>query len=358
MPRLGLRSVVAGAALAWLVAPCGARSAQLDAFASVEAGPASGCTFAPVFLPGDPYSGVYAIPSDGHTFVECGFSADSGVTEDFEAAGLASASHTASDAKYSGGANASAAYGVLGASASGTSTRAGNVSGNTAGAFGVLDDVLTITSPSQADGASGSVVFDFAVDGTLAVENAAWDPGTAQLLGTAYAFAAVRVDGALANAFRANVTLFGSQPPSTIPANAPGFDATQTATGWSFGGIAAAKSLTKLPIHFGTPFAFTAGLVVEAHPLTASDGVPGTASAAFDGGLTLTGFEVFDAAQQPVAEFSVGAESGTHYVPEADAASDELIALAALAPCVAIARRGRNVHAGSRAPEPASAELG
>jgi len=301
-----------GVVLGVSVAP--AWAAQLEAFASVEAGHAGSCITGPVFLPGgDPYSGSYGIPAD---FQACGFSADSGVADHVVSTGTASANWMASDAMFSGLAEAHASYGSVGASASGTSTRQGNFLGNASGAFGVFTDTLLVTSATHGTGANGSVVFEFAVDGQLAVDNGDFDPQVQILLGHADALLAVRLGTQLANVFRAQSTLFGNQAPSTNPPGAAGFTATQGATGWTLDGSTTAQT-GKLPIQFGTPVVFTAGLLAEAYPQTASTAT-GAASVDFFTTATLTGIQVFDVLQQPVDDAQVSAESGTQYVPEAD----------------------------------------
>jgi hypothetical protein len=84
-----------------------------------------------------------------------------------------------------------------------------------------------------------------------------------------------------------------------------------------------------LPIVFGTPFAFTAGLLAEAYPQTES-AMAGDAGVDFFTTATLTGMEVLDAGQTPIGWFQVSADSGTQYVPEAGAAAAPGAGLATL----------------------------
>jgi hypothetical protein len=320
-------------ALALLVALAGASpaaAADLEAFASVEAGSAGGCVFAPVFLPGgNPYSGVYGIPTNS-TFQGCGFSADSGVQDVKQATGPVSATWTASDAQFSGAAQASASYGSVGASASGSSTRSGNSLGDAAGAYGVFADALTVTSPSHANGTAGLVAFEFDVDGQVAVTNGAFDPGFAQLLGHADAFLALSVDGRLANVLRGDVTLEGSETPSIEPALA-GFLSTQGPTGWSFAGADSVSSASfPLPMTFGTPFALTVGLLAEAYPQTESASV-GTASVDFLTTAKLTRVFVYDSLDRPIYDFQLTSESGMVYAPEPPGATLAITAWLVLA---------------------------
>jgi len=320
-------------ALALLVALAGASpaaAAELEAFASVEAGFAGGCIFGPVFLPGgNPYSGVYGIPTNS-TFQDCGFSADSGVQDVKQVTGPVGATWTASDGQFSGNAQASASYGGVGASASGSSTRSGNSLGDAAGAYGVFTDAITLTSPTHANGTAGFVAFVFDVDGQVEVTNGAFDPGFAQLLGHADAFLALSMNGALANVFRGDVTLEGPQMPSTYPPSA-GFTETSGATGWSLAGADTVSTAgDPRAITFGTPFALTVGLLAEAYPQTESASV-GTASVDFLTTARLTQVLVYDAAQHPVSDFQLTSESGTLYAPEPPGATAAIAALGVLA---------------------------
>ena len=305
-------------------------AAQLDAFASVEAGTAGPCTVTPVFFPGGPvFSGTYGVPVD---FQACGFSADSGRSDVVEPSGAADASWIASSAQFSGASQAHAEFGVLGAMASGTNTAQGNGLGNAAGAFGAFTDTLTVTSALQPNGNGGYVVLHFGVDGQISVHNGSYDPGVQQLLGRADARVAVRVGTTPANVLVAQVVLNGPQVPSTTPLNASGFSATQEPTGWTFTGSTTAHS-PPLAIEFGTPFVFSAALLAEAYPQTESL-ASGDASADFFTTATLTQIEILDAGQTPVPRWQLSAESGTRYAPEPEAS---LAAAAALATLLALA---------------------
>jgi hypothetical protein len=303
-----------GMTFALLGAMPAAAALSIEAFASVEAGPAALCAVSSVFLPDIPFSGVYGVPAD---FQACGFSADSGQLDDVEPIGTATASWSATNTSFSGVAHGWATYGSVGASASGANGYIGNGLGNAAGAFGLFRDTITVTSATHANGTSAYIVFEFAVDGQVAVTNGDFDPGSGPLLGRADAFLAVSIGGTPMNAFRADVNLHAGQLPTTLPPNVPGFGATLEPTGRTIGGsdVVATTTLYAPYIEFGAPTPLVVGMLAEVYPQTQS-GALGSASVAFDSTATLVDIQVLDALKQPIADAQVTSESGTYYAPE------------------------------------------
>ena len=307
-----------------------ARGAQVQAFASVEAGSAGICIEAPVFLPSNPFSGVYGVPAQGSTFNSCGFDGGSGASTKTAASGPVtanwSATHSGTQGGFTGSSQAIARYGMVGAAAQGTTTMGGNFMGNAAGAYGLFSDTLTMTSPSHAAGSAGAVQFQFTVDGSISVTNGAFDPNVSMLLGHADALIGVQVNNTSAQApFNATAVLFGTQTGQVRPAG--GFT-----TG--IGSVSGTATVTTaaFPINFGVPYDLTAGLLAEAYAQTESTAT-GTAAASFLTTAKLTGIEVLDASNHVVSDFSIQSASGTAYgangvVPEPSIVTCLLLGLA------------------------------
>ena len=304
-----------------------AAAAQLEAFASVEAGFAGLCTFASVFLPGMPIAASYGMPS-GQTFQQCGFSGDSGADDEIGAA--PAASWSASAPGFSGTAQSSADFGVLQASASGTNTNAGNSLGDAAGAFALFTDTLTITSPTQADGQPGFLAFDLFFEGQIDATNGDFDPTQGPPLGGGSAIVAIVVGPQIVDTFLAEVLLNGADLPLTNP-HLPGFVATLEPTGRSLGGteVVATSSQYAPSFTFGTPFTLTVGLLAQADPRTESSAL-GTASTDFST-VRLVGVRALDVSHQPVTDDVIVSESGTQYVPEPPVGTWAFAALGVLA---------------------------
>ena len=309
MSATHLRQLVAATLAALPALSSNAPAASVEAYATVEAGFANTCLLSSLFLPGGhPFAGTLGVPAQGATFQDCGFSMNSGASNPSSATGTVNATWTASASdnsgySFTGSAAGRAAYGVFGAQASAKISSpfyTGGSLGNAAAAYGVMNDVLDITSPSHAAGTAGFIVFTFSVDGSLNAGTAA------QVANGANALIGVRLGTQEVAPFSA-IALGGDQG-TVNPSHLSGFT-------MGVGTVSGSGSVSPgdLEFFFGVPTEFQAGLYAGVRPSTAATGGSGEATVSFMSTARITGIQVLDGAMNPISDFTITAESGALY---------------------------------------------
>jgi len=197
-----------------------------------------------------------------------------------------------------GSASANAQFGKIGADAHGTFTGSGNsliVEG--AQGFGLMRETITPHSPTQADGTADVMSLKFTVHGSLSVTGA---NGTA-------AFAVVYRQDAGPNFLLAAGQAFSPGSAPSLVAGSLGDDVAGFAVG---PGTASGTDdfHAFVNVVLGTPFDFTLAMLAYVMP---GDGA--TDAVDFASSALLTGIELFDAAGNPVPDFSIESGSGTFY---------------------------------------------
>ncbi len=203
-----------------------------------------------------------------------------------------------SPVRYAGTANATATYGVLGVSATASTT--GGLTSNPSALFSSMSaamftDRLTANSPLIAQFSNGFVRYQFSIDGSLSV------PGVpaAFFFGETYVSFAVQQDaGPVFEVMNAAVRR-GALP--RISNGAP-------PAGWTSGvGSLTGGSLffsVLLPISWGTEWQLQAGMLAWAY---------GSAETNFIGTARVSGVTLYDANRREVTDFTLTSQSGTDY---------------------------------------------
>lgn len=272
---------------------------QLETFVLAEAGNTNGATgcstsgsAAPVFA----YfgsSGVF-VPGPGLAF--CGLAGS--MNSKIDAAGpLSDESSLSTVGTFL--ASTHSRYGFVRASSH--AALAGSASYKGAEGMALARDVFTITSPSIANGASGTIRFLSTVTGGLSLTTV---PGPG--FPTADVEVYYRVNGVGPSLLMRSQ----SQGSTSSPFFTWNFDS-GTLTGFTLApGSLSGSDVVRthaIPIVFGTPFSFHLGLLAYSNGPTATSVI----DSAFQ--VQLTGIEVRNAANQLVADFAVSSGSGTAY---------------------------------------------
>jgi hypothetical protein len=197
---------------------------------------------------------------------------------------------------FGGSGEATADYGRLSAHAHAEFTGDySNVNVTGSDAFGITDDGFTITSPSYANGQSGSVLFRITVSGALST--------------TSNSHFGVQLGNRVNNSIYLLFACYGNftnQLPtlySRAGSALPGFVR-------SLGAMSGSEVIPsdQIPFVFGTPFDYKLGLLTEAVSALSS-----IVDSDFE--AAITGIEVKGPGGQPVTDFVVTSASGTHYGP-------------------------------------------
>jgi hypothetical protein len=271
----------------------------LDAFAGTVGGNSTCGTFgppAPVNFFGSP---GFGIGINGNGISDCGLA---GSLVDHNAAlGPLTAANSVSAAvpggTFTGTANGTANYGVVGGSSHGVM---GGITGplvfSEAAGLGIWEDNLTYTSPTHAPGTQGTVMYTFTVAGNLTTTVPNPPFATQEISSLAFQQDAF-FQGDI---FTAAVT-GGSLGSILGNGSYPGFTFVP-------GSISGSGKFPSVPITFtwGKPFDLKVGLIAEALPDTGSTSDVNLLA-------TLTGIQILDASGKPVSDFSVASGSGAQY---------------------------------------------
>lgn len=204
-----------------------------------------------------------------------------------------------SPVRFAGTANATATYGVLGASATASTT--GGVTSNPAALISSMSaatftDRLTATSPLIAQFSNGFVRYQFSIDGSLSV------PGVpaAYFFGETYVSFAMQHDAQPITYEVMNATVRRGGLP-TISNRAP-------PAGWTsgVGSLTGGSVFFSLlfPMSWGTEWQLQAGMLAVAY---------GSAETNFIGTARVSGVTLYDANQREVTDFTLTSQSGTDY---------------------------------------------
>lgn len=302
-----------GPALALLAAAPPLDAAQLQAYAGVVAGVATGtgpfacATSGPTIGAG--WSAGLVLPTEG--FAGCGLGG--GIDTRTAAAGPLTAAQAGSGlvegGSYTGQARASADHGRLGVSASGSmGGRTSSFTFHQSASFARFEDTLTLTAPGVATGAPGSIDFGFLVSGAMASSPVA--PFTQQ----ADLALGLRVGAAVGDPARGPWTAFaGTVVGDSMPflrGGGTGIPGDFVAVPGSFAGSANVVSTADFGFQWGVPFRMEAALSTTVRPCCAGASM----LSSFEHTAVLSAIEATHGGV-PVSDFQVSAQSGTGYGP-------------------------------------------
>ncbi len=247
----------------------------------------------------------FGLPLTGNGISSCGLSGQ--INNLTQSAGPLNTAYNLNNAgfntgaSFSGSASAYANYGSVGVSASGTLT---GVAGETGlaenAAFGIAADTINVAGTG-----SGFMIFDFTYDGTMTI-------GTPANGGAGQSQVEVQLGNTSQEIFYSNLsgTSVGVEGEEVDPMGQIAFgepvpgcvigSATYTCTNATF-------QTSELPVDFGVPTTFAFGL------LTALQANASQTLVSDPPNMSLTGIRIFDAAGNPISDFTITSGSGAVY---------------------------------------------
>jgi hypothetical protein len=286
------------------------RASSLQVYAAVVGGSTNSCdsggatpTAITSFFGSDTTG--FGLPLTGNGISSCGLSGQ--INNLTQPAGPLNTAYNLNNAgfvtgaSFSGSASGYANYGVVGVSASGTLT---GVAGDTGlaenAAFGIASDTINVAGTG-----TGFMIFDFTYNGTMTIGTpanggAAQSQVEVQLGNTSQEIFSATVNGTIVDVQGEEVDpmgqiAFGEPVPNCVPGSA-----TYTCTNATFQSSA-------LPVDFGVPTTFAFGLLtaLQANDSQTLDSDPPN--------MSLSGIQVYNAAGQPISEFTIQSGSGAVY---------------------------------------------
>jgi hypothetical protein len=206
---------------------------------------------------------------------------------------------------YSGTGTANAQYGTVGAKASGAVV--GDSAGGTAESvgYGIASDTLSFGPRGAGNGATGFVVLDYTINGSLSMSSSAAGEAAAKVTVQVGTYSPQTVFYSMDSSL--GISLEGYSVATGLSSGVPGCVSGTALSGTvSFSCTNGTVSTQMMPVAFNTPTAVDLALFVGADPSYGGSIDPGV-------GISLSGITLYNAEEQEISSFTITSGSGAQY---------------------------------------------